>query len=80
MSRHTIDVIAGPFGQMCASATILGHVGESRAEAVVMSAFEEVLASGTRTPDPAGTATTEESTDAVLDRVRQGEDSSGTTT
>ena len=80
MSRHTIDVIAGPFGQMCASATILGHFGETRAEAVLTSAFEEVLASGARTPDPAGTATTEEPTDAVFDRVRQEKDSSGTTT
>jgi len=64
--------VANPVGQMWAGAMMLEHLGEPDAAAALTSAFEATLASGTRTADLGGTATTEEFTSAVVDRLRSG--------
>ncbi|MFF0372603.1 tartrate dehydrogenase [Micromonospora sp. NPDC005087] len=64
--------VANPVGQLWASALMLEHLGESQAAAVLMSAFEGALADGTRTRDLGGRASTQEFTQAVLDRIAGG--------
>jgi len=61
--------IANPVGQMWAGAMMLEHLGEPEAAAALTAAFEATLASGTRTPDLGGSASTEEFTSAVVDRL-----------
>ncbi len=58
--------VANPVGQMWAGAMMLEHLGQASAAADLTAAFETVLASGTRTRDLGGTATTEEFTSAVV--------------
>ncbi len=58
--------IANPVGQMWAAAMMLDHLGQPAAAAALTRAFEDTLASGTRTPDLGGSASTTQFTDAVL--------------
>ena len=61
--------VANPVGQMWAAAMMLDHLGQAPAAAQLVAAFEAVLASGVRTKDLEGSATTEEFTAAVLARL-----------
>ena len=61
--------IANPIGQIWAGAMMLDHLGCPEAGASVMAAIEKVLASGLRTPDMGGTASTADMGRAVADAV-----------
>jgi tartrate dehydrogenase/decarboxylase / D-malate dehydrogenase len=56
---------ANPIGQIWSAAMMLDHLGEARAAARLVTAIEIVVASGTRTPDLGGAATTRDVADAV---------------
>jgi tartrate dehydrogenase/decarboxylase/D-malate dehydrogenase len=58
--------VANPVGQMWAAAMMLDHLGEQEAAAALVAAFEAALASGVRTRDLGGNASTQEFTEAVL--------------
>lgn len=58
--------IANPVGQIWSGAMMLEHLGHHAAGRHLSAAFESVLASGTRTRDLGGTASTAEFTEAVL--------------
>ena len=62
--------IANPSGAIWAGAMMLDHAGFPDAGARIFSALEETLASGTKTSDLGGTATTDELADAVVQRLR----------
>jgi tartrate dehydrogenase/decarboxylase/D-malate dehydrogenase len=57
--------IANPIGAFWTAVLMLQHLGERAAAARLMEAIEAVTASGVRSPDLGGTATTAEVTDAV---------------
>jgi tartrate dehydrogenase/decarboxylase/D-malate dehydrogenase len=61
---------ANPSGAIWAGAMMLDHAGFPDAGARILSALEETLASGTKTSDLGGTATTDEMADAVMQRLR----------
>jgi tartrate dehydrogenase/decarboxylase/D-malate dehydrogenase len=61
--------IANPIGQIWAGAMMLDHLGCPEAEASVMAAIEKVLASGLRTPDMGGTASTADMGQAIANAV-----------
>jgi tartrate dehydrogenase/decarboxylase/D-malate dehydrogenase len=61
--------IANPIGQIWAGAMMLDHLGHPEAGASVMAAIETVLASGLRTPDMGGTASTADLGKAIADAV-----------
>jgi tartrate dehydrogenase/decarboxylase / D-malate dehydrogenase len=61
---------ANPSGAIWASAMMLDHAGFPDAGARILSALEETLASGTKTSDLGGTATTDEMADAVVQGLR----------
>ena len=61
--------IANPIGQIWAGAMMLDHLGCPEAGASVMAAIEKVLATGPRTPDRGGTASTKELGQAIADAV-----------
>jgi len=61
--------IANPIGQIWAGAMMLDHLGCPEAGASVMAAIEKVLATGPRTPDMGGTASTKELGQAIADAV-----------
>jgi tartrate dehydrogenase/decarboxylase/D-malate dehydrogenase len=61
--------IANPVGQVWAGALMLDHLGCPDAAASVVGAIEKVLASGPRTRDMGGTATTREMGEAIADAV-----------
>jgi tartrate dehydrogenase/decarboxylase/D-malate dehydrogenase len=61
--------IANPIGQIWAGSMMLDHLGYPEAGASVMAAIEKVLASGLRTPDMGGTASTTEMGKAIADAV-----------
>jgi tartrate dehydrogenase/decarboxylase/D-malate dehydrogenase len=61
--------VANPVGQMWAAAMMLDHLGQQQASHQLVGAFESVLATGVRTRDLGGTATTEEFTAAVVDAL-----------
>lgn len=61
--------IANPIGQIWAGAMMLDHLGCPEAAASVMAAIEHVLATGPRTPDMGGTASTTELGQAIADAV-----------
>jgi len=63
--------IANPVGQMWATAMMLDHLGQTEASRVLMAGFEGALASGVRTGDLGGTATTAQFTASVLDQCRR---------
>jgi tartrate dehydrogenase/decarboxylase/D-malate dehydrogenase len=62
--------LANPSGAIWAGAMMLDHAGFPDAGARVLNALEETLASGTKTSDLGGTATTDEVADAVTQRLR----------
>ncbi len=49
---------------------MLDHAGYPDAGARILAALEETLASGTKTRDLGGTATTDEMADAVVQKLR----------
>jgi tartrate dehydrogenase/decarboxylase/D-malate dehydrogenase len=61
--------IANPIGQIWAGAMMLDHLGHPEAGASVMAAIEKVLASGLRTPDMGGTASTTDMGKAIAEAV-----------
>ena len=61
---------ANPSGAIWAGAMMLDHAGYPDASARILSALEVTLASGTKTSDLGGTATTDEMADAVVQRLR----------
>jgi tartrate dehydrogenase/decarboxylase/D-malate dehydrogenase len=61
--------IANPIGAIWAGAMLLDHLGCPEAGASVMAAIEQVLASGLRTPDMGGTASTTDIGKAIADAV-----------
>src|ERR687891_5296 len=62
--------VANPSGAIWAGAMMLDHAGYPGAGARILAALEETLASGTKTRDLGGTATTDEVADAVMQRLR----------
>lgn len=58
--------VANPVGAIWAGAMMLDHLGEHETAKTIMRAFEQVIASGTSTPDLGGTASTQTFTQAVL--------------
>ncbi|MFD5224858.1 tartrate dehydrogenase [Microbacterium sp. NPDC058342] len=66
--------IANPIGQIWSGSMMLEHLGETEAAAAVLSAIEQVLATGERTgvltPDLGGDATTVALGTAIADRIR----------
>jgi tartrate dehydrogenase/decarboxylase/D-malate dehydrogenase len=64
--------IANPVGQMWATAMMLDHLEQPDAARLLIDAFEQTLATGIRTVDLGGTATTTEFTDAVVARCSTG--------
>jgi tartrate dehydrogenase/decarboxylase / D-malate dehydrogenase len=61
--------VANPAGAIWAGAFMLDHAGYPEAGARVLTALEDTLASGTKTRDLGGTASTDEMTDAVTERL-----------
>ncbi|UPV74196.1 isocitrate/isopropylmalate dehydrogenase family protein [Halorussus limi] len=61
--------VANPSAAMLSTAMLLEYLGYDDAGQRVRSAVTETLASGPRTPDLGGDATTRDSTDAVLSRL-----------
>ncbi|MFF1831494.1 isocitrate/isopropylmalate family dehydrogenase [Paenarthrobacter sp. NPDC058040] len=61
--------IANPIGQLWAGAMLLEHLGETEAAICLSASFEEVLSSGTSTPDLGGNSSTQNVTDAVLNQI-----------
>ena len=61
--------IANPIGAIWAGAMMLDHLGCPEAGASVMAAIEKVLASGLRTPDMGGKASTTDMGKAIADAV-----------
>ena len=66
----TDEGTANPSGAIWAGAMMLEHAGFPEAGARVLAALEETLASGTKTSDLGGTATTDEMAEAVAQRLR----------
>ena len=62
--------IANPSGAIWAGAMMLDHAGFPEASARILAALEETLASGTKTSDLRGTASTDEMADAVVQRLQ----------
>lgn len=62
--------IANPIGAIWTGALMLEHLGEESAARELMRAVERVTASGLRTPDLGGNATTRQVTSAVSDAIR----------
>jgi tartrate dehydrogenase/decarboxylase / D-malate dehydrogenase len=61
---------ANPAGAIWAGALLLEHVGYPDAAERTLHALEDTLASGVKTRDLGGSATTEEVTEAVIERLR----------
>jgi len=63
---------ANPAGAIWAGALMLDHAGFPEAGDRILAALEDTLASGTKTRDLGGTASTDELTDAVIQRLERG--------
>ena len=61
--------IANPVGAFWTACQMLEHLGETDAATALMAAIERVTASGPRTPDLGGTATTAQVTAAVCEAI-----------
>lgn len=61
--------IANPIGALWTAALMLDHLGEKEAALRLMQSVERVTASGLRTPDLGGKATTREVSSAVCDAI-----------
>lgn len=64
--------IANPVATFWTAAEMLDWLGESEASSTLMKSVENVCASGIKTPDLGGKATTKEVTAAVIADIRQG--------
>jgi isocitrate/isopropylmalate dehydrogenase len=62
--------IANPIAMILAAAAVLHYAGEQTASRAVYEAVLETTATGVRTPDLGGHASTTEFTDEVISRVR----------
>ena len=62
--------VANPLGQVWCGAMMLEHLGETAAAAAVMAAMEQCLATGPKTRDLGGSASTDSVGKAVADLVR----------
>ncbi len=62
--------VANPAGAIWAGALMLDHAGHPEAGDRVLTALEDTLAGGTKTRDLGGSATTQEMTEAVIERLR----------
>ena len=62
--------IANPVASFWTAAMMLEHLGEDHAAATLMTAIEQVCATGLLTPDLGGKATTAEVTKAVCEAIR----------
>src|SRR6202795_925130 len=62
--------IANPIGALWTAALMLDHLGEKDAALRLMQSVERVTASGLRTPDLGGKATTREVSSAVCDAIQ----------
>src|SRR5215204_5815740 len=62
--------VANPSGAIWAGTLLLEHAGYPEAGERMLAALEETLAGGTRTSDLGGSASTEEVTEAVIERLR----------
>ena len=62
--------LANPSGAIWAAAMMLDHAGFPEAGARILAALEETLASGTKTHDLGGTATTDEMASAVVQSLK----------
>lgn len=65
------DGVANPAGAIWAGSLMLDHLGYPDAGARVLSALEDTLASGTKTRDLGGTATTNKMTAEVVRRLEE---------
>lgn len=63
------DGVANPAGAIWAGSLMLDHLGYQDAGARILSALEAALASGTKTRDLGGNASTDEMTDEVVRRL-----------
>jgi tartrate dehydrogenase/decarboxylase/D-malate dehydrogenase len=63
--------IANPLGQIWSGAMMLEHLGISAASDLVLKAMSSVLASGIKTPDLGGRASTRQVTAAVAKEIRR---------
>ena len=61
--------IANPIGMIWSGAMMLDHLGEDAASADIMTAIEEVLETGPRTPDMKGSANTQEVGQAIAQAI-----------
>ena len=64
--------VANPAGAIWAAAMMLAHTGYPEAGARILTALEDTLASGTKTRDLGGTASTDEVTYAVAQKLGDG--------
>ncbi|MFG1710030.1 tartrate dehydrogenase [Nonomuraea sp. M3C6] len=64
--------VANPVGQLWSGAMMLDHLGHPKAAAELTAAFEAALASGVRTRDLGGTASTAEFTESVRKNIEEG--------
>ncbi|WP_254864064.1 isocitrate/isopropylmalate dehydrogenase family protein [Halovivax gelatinilyticus] len=64
--------VANPTAAILSGAMVLEYLGSDEEANAVRRAVESVLESGPRTPDLGGTATTDDVTEAVIERVRPG--------
>lgn len=64
--------IANPVASFWTAAQMLEHLGEPQAAAQLMAAIDTASASGVKTPDVGGTATTQQVTDAVISAIVKG--------
>ncbi|WP_101842619.1 tartrate dehydrogenase [Halobacillus sp. Marseille-P3879] len=60
--------LANPIGQIWTAKMMLDHLGENEAGAELLKAMEYVLKNGVKTPDIGGTNSTEEVSNAIIDR------------
>lgn len=62
--------VANPIGQIWSGAMMLEHLGQVDAAQAIMTAIEEVMLGGPRTPDMGGSASTAEVGDAIATAIR----------
>jgi tartrate dehydrogenase/decarboxylase/D-malate dehydrogenase len=62
--------VANPSGAIWAGALLLDHLGHHESGERILNALEDTLASGTKTRDLGGSATTEGVTEAVIARLQ----------
>ncbi len=63
--------IANPIGQIWTAKMMLDHFGETEIGTLLLDVIEDVLQDGIMTPDIGGSATTEEVTDRIINKLKQ---------